>query len=34
MAEDFEQKNVAIVAGTIGGVILVLGLLGILWRLV
>ncbi len=31
MAEDFEQKYVAMVAGIIGGTILLLGLLGILW---
>ncbi len=33
MAEDFEQKYVAIVAGIIGGAILLLGLIGILWSL-
>jgi hypothetical protein len=31
MAEEFEHKNVAIVAATIGGVIVLLGLIGILW---
>ncbi len=33
MAEDFEQKYVGIVAGIIGGAILLLGLIGIWWSL-
>lgn len=31
MSDDFEHKNVAIVAATIGGAIVLLGLIGILW---
>ena len=31
-AEEYEQKNVALVATVIGGVVLVLGLLGIVVR--
>lgn len=34
MAHDFEQKNVALVASIIGGVVVVLGLLGIFYNLV
>jgi nitrate reductase gamma subunit len=33
MAEDFQNKNVAIVAGIIGGVILLLGLGGLVLNL-
>jgi nitrate reductase gamma subunit len=30
MAEDFDHKNVALVAGIIGGVVLLIGLVGVL----